>query len=401
MLKTLKYFNFGDSLINWVKLFYTDITGCVSNNGFLSESFCIERGVRQGCPLSPYLFIIAIELLSLSVVNNNDITGIIIDEKEFKNSLFADDASFFSDGSYLSFNTLVATVEDFRNVSGLKLNTKKSTVLRTGSLRNTDIIYCKKKGFIWTSDQAKTLGIIFTNDLNKRLELNFNPKLEEMLSILNKWKKHKLSILGKITVIKTFALPKIIYPLTVLENPPPDTLSLINDTFFKFIWDEKPDKISRCNIKKRYEQEGLKMVDIWAYVNSIKASWVKRITSDIEINGKWSLIYKKEINKFGGAILFKSNLNAIDARKMVKNRFLRDVLSAWCEINFSNNCVNVHDEILWNNSCIKHENRTLFYKKWYENGLSKISQFLDRNNKRFYSFFEIKDLYNLENKRFF
>ena len=56
--KTLKYYNFGDSLISWIKLFYTDISNCIQNNGWSSDFFLLTRGVRQGCPLSPYLFFI-------------------------------------------------------------------------------------------------------------------------------------------------------------------------------------------------------------------------------------------------------------------------------------------------------------------------------------------------------
>ena len=52
--KTLKYCNFGPSLIAWIKLFYTDISSCIQNNGWASEFFTLGRGVRQGCPLSPY-----------------------------------------------------------------------------------------------------------------------------------------------------------------------------------------------------------------------------------------------------------------------------------------------------------------------------------------------------------
>ena len=54
--KTLKYFNFGGSLISWINLFYTDISSCIQNNGWSSDFFPLTRGVRQGCPLSPYLF---------------------------------------------------------------------------------------------------------------------------------------------------------------------------------------------------------------------------------------------------------------------------------------------------------------------------------------------------------
>ena len=63
----------------------------------MTDFFNISRGVRQGCPLSPYLFIICIELLSLSISNNTDIKGISINNNEIKNTLFADDATFIMD----------------------------------------------------------------------------------------------------------------------------------------------------------------------------------------------------------------------------------------------------------------------------------------------------------------
>ncbi len=76
---------------------------CVSNNGYLSDFFPISRGVRQGCPLSPYLFIIAIEILSQSIKNENEIKGVQMYNIELKNTMFADDATFMTDGSKSSF----------------------------------------------------------------------------------------------------------------------------------------------------------------------------------------------------------------------------------------------------------------------------------------------------------
>ena len=65
--KTMDHFNFGDTFKQWIKLFYKSPMSCIVNNGFHTDFFKIERGVRQGCPLSPYMFILSIELLSHAI----------------------------------------------------------------------------------------------------------------------------------------------------------------------------------------------------------------------------------------------------------------------------------------------------------------------------------------------
>ena len=80
-----------------------------------------------------------IELLAAAVRENKDFKGIPIFDKEFKSTLFADDATFALDGSLKSFNELINILETFKSISGLKLNNKKTSVLRIGSLRNTEI----------------------------------------------------------------------------------------------------------------------------------------------------------------------------------------------------------------------------------------------------------------------
>jgi len=88
MLKCLDAFSFGPTLIRWVETFYSDITSCVLNNGICTQYFELQKGVRQGDPLSPYLFIIAAENLAIAIRSREDIQGLMIGQEEFKLAYF-------------------------------------------------------------------------------------------------------------------------------------------------------------------------------------------------------------------------------------------------------------------------------------------------------------------------
>ena len=91
--KVLDMFKFKDVFKRWVRVLYTDISSCVINNGFAPPFFKLKRGVRQGCSQSELLFVLAIELLALAIVNDPLIQGISVDKQEIKLSQYADDTT--------------------------------------------------------------------------------------------------------------------------------------------------------------------------------------------------------------------------------------------------------------------------------------------------------------------
>ena len=95
--KTLKYYNFGEIMINMIKLLYEEVSSCCINNGWSTKFFILSRGVRQGCPVSPYLFILCAEIMGESIRENEDIQGIKVSNFRktcsVKLSQYADDTT--------------------------------------------------------------------------------------------------------------------------------------------------------------------------------------------------------------------------------------------------------------------------------------------------------------------
>ena len=122
LFKTLEKFNFGESFIKWIRLFDTNISSSIKNNGVATPLFLIGRGSDN--PLWPYLFILALETLLTAIKHNQDIKGIVVEEKEIKCIAFADDLTNFlrDKESYDSPSSLLNT---YGECSGLKLNQDK------------------------------------------------------------------------------------------------------------------------------------------------------------------------------------------------------------------------------------------------------------------------------------
>ena len=126
--KTLDYFNFGSDIKRWVNIFYTNIESTVLNNGFITNWFRPSKGVRQGCPLSPYLFILLAEILSNKIRQDFGVKGIKVFENEIKLSQFADDTTLFN-ADLVSLERALEIVNEFGKLAGLFLNVKKTKAI--------------------------------------------------------------------------------------------------------------------------------------------------------------------------------------------------------------------------------------------------------------------------------
>ena len=149
------------------------------NNGFASDLFEIKRGVRQGDSLSPYLFIIALEILNVAIRKNKGIGGIALGRNEIELNVFADDLTTFVKNTK-SFHLLVTLLEGYGKISGLKVNEEKTEAYWLGSSHAAP----KDIGISTVNKPMKILGIYFTYDRQKFQELNLTRILSNPLKNL-------------------------------------------------------------------------------------------------------------------------------------------------------------------------------------------------------------------------
>ena len=295
----LKSYGFGPQFIQWFNVLYKNACSCVLNNGNFSEFFKLGRSCRQGDPLSPYLFILAIEPLALEITTNKKIKGIECDKKTIKIGMYADDTFLMLDGSESSLRESVQVLDGFHACSGLKINLEKTQAIWLGKLKRQTYEICGDLNLNWVKN-FKLLGVNFSVNLEEIVVSNFLTKILDIEKLLNLYKRFNLSIIGKVTVIKTLALPKLVYLLTVLPNPDQKIMNRIDQMFSNFLWEGKV-RIARSFLEKDISEGGLKLTNIPLFNCALKLTWVKRL---IQTKGNWQTIFGSNLITLNKKILF-------------------------------------------------------------------------------------------------
>ena len=376
MYKVFNYFGFGSDIIKWIKIFNTDISATILQMGVLSNFFPIKRGCKQGDPIASIEFIICVQILHSMIMNNVDIKGISYKNAEFKLSQFADDTTIFLDGSQNSLQGALNTIEVFGSYSGLKMNTSKTKLIWIGRKKySKDKLHVSEK-LEWGDIQFILLGITFHVDLNKMPSINYQNARLEILKIIEMWNKRYLTPIGKITIIKTYLLSKLNHLFMSIPSPNDAFYKDINNIFYKFIWDNKPDKVKRIQINQNYVNGGLKMIDLEKFVTAMKCTWIRRLLS---VNkSQWKDLFEITISSIRNLTIFGSfYINEIITN--IQNNFWQNVLTCWDYLSKkykTRNNTQLLSTPLWKNPRIS--NTPLYLPNWFKNKIYFVTDIINQ-----------------------
>lgn len=220
MFLTLENMGLGPKMIQRIKTLYQYPTAEVGVNGVMSQPFEMANGTRQGCPLSPLLFVLSMEPLLATIRADPEIRGFRFGKDEHKVAAFADDILFYVADPITTLPKLMIALKEYGELSNFQINFAKSEILNI-NLNKSEIDTLKKEhSFRWT-EELKYLGVKLARSNKKTFILNYLPLLDTIRTDCKNYAYKALSWIGRINVIKMFLLPKITYLFQMVPLPLP------------------------------------------------------------------------------------------------------------------------------------------------------------------------------------
>jgi exonuclease III len=401
LLHTFKVFGFGDEFQKWVSVLLKGSTCSINYSGWLSNSFDVSCGIRQGCPFSPLAFVLAVELMAIKI-RCSSCKGISYpsfnhENQELKIKQLADDTTLFLKDS-TDMAKAQELINQFGKFSGLKMNENKTNAMQLGQRQQEDNVIFR------LVDSIKILGIYFENGkMSKNIEKNWTARIDKLRNLIKAWSKRDLSHHGKITVIKTFLISQFTFVMQSVGMPD-NILKDINLLLYKFFWKKRFnnkkafEKIKRRVLQSDYSKGGLRMVDMTKLQTYYYLQWAGKY--DTSENKNWTLIPSWHLQKIASiANVFDFNCKSTEALFLnrIENEFWQNVVCAVLDNKVLSkvediNEHNILNQLIFNNTCIKYKGSTLFFSTWQKKGIEKLRHIVNTTEKRLLTMEEIKTL---------
>ena len=272
------------------------------------------------------------------------------------------------------------------------MNFDKTQVVWIGIKKYSSQTIKTKWKLNWGKTDFKILGIHFHVDLDNMSKINFKEKICKMKNILKLWNRRYLTPLGKITVIKTLLLPILNHLFISLPNPKEDVIKEFNTMFFNFLWSATA-KIKQSVLVKQYIEGGLKMINLKAFILSLKATWIRRL---LRIGGNWTGIIENDLN-IKNFINYGNSFAEIMIHK-ISNKFWQYVLKSHTYI-MKNNQVKSLDQFLrtpiFQKDSLLIGGMRIINKTWNDKGIYLINDLVSEKGE-LYAETDFKKVYNIK-----
>ena len=394
MFKALELFGFRNRFISWIRLFFTQFQVCTQNAGYLLELFNKTRGCNQGCPISPFCYLVCGEIMAQLIINNPNIKGITMNNVEFIISQFADDTGLYLEYDECTLQACVNTLTMVEENLGLKVSYDKTCIYRIGSLKNSDAKLYTTKEFRWSDDDIKMLGVMISNNAEQS-SAGYDPTIDKMEGIMNQWYHRNTTLMGKAIVINSLLMSMFVYKMCVLPPPTSIQVERVEKIILKYLWTGKKPKIPLKILELDKKDGGLKVSNILYRYKSLQLRWVTMIGDYPQIQNyaySW-------LNDTLGPLIWECNLNKEHAETACKgNSYWKGVLEDWCELHYHDpeNEDEIRNQVIWYNSHIKTVQELFNINKeterYFRNGLVKLNDILHEDNV-FLPYHIIKDIY--------